>query len=534
MRRTLVLLLLLASAGLAGARSAPAAAAPAAAPATPKAMPTAPATTPDTPDARLVRMLRTDVVSIPAEPGRRPLRFGLATLMRELHITGLSMAVVDRFRIAWTGTYGVTAPGSSDPVTPTTLFQAASISKVVTAMAALRLVEQGRLSLDEDVNMRLVTWKVPENRFTRNEKVTLRRIMSHTAGTTVHGFPGYTPGAPLPTLKQILDGRQPANSGAVVVDTIPGTRYAYSGGGVAVEQQLLIDVTREPFPKFMRETVLDRVGMTNSTFEQPLPQALAARAATGTEANGAAVPGRWHIYPEMAAAGLWTTPTDLATLGIEVALSRQGRSNHVLSEKMTHEMLTPVREHVGLGFFLDEKNPDQFGHTGGNEGFQSILLMLADSGQGVAIMSNSSRLYLIEDYLVDCVARAYGWRYVPPKHSASLALTLAANARGVRTALGEYSDLRKRSPEEYSFDEGDLNQFGYELLGSNRVEEALEAFRLNVSMYPKSWNVYDSLGEALMKAGQTAPAIRNYEKSLELNPGNENGRQMLAKLRRTK
>jgi CubicO group peptidase (beta-lactamase class C family) len=200
-------------------------------------------------------------------------------------------------------------------------------------------VEHGKLSLDENVNQELRSWKVPKNEFTKNQKVTLRRILTYSAGLTVHGFPGYAVGEPIPTLVQILNGEKPSNTDPVRVDYVPGSQERYSGGGVTIEQQLIIDVTAKPFPQFIRETVLNKIGMSNSTYEQPLSPARAAFAASGTLANGKVIPGKWHIYPEMAAAGLWTTPTDLAKLCIEIALSKYGKSNRVLSERTSREML---------------------------------------------------------------------------------------------------------------------------------------------------------------------------------------------------
>ena len=299
-----------------------------------------------------IRQVETDIVSIPLDGGQAPLQFNLKQLMEALNVPGLSVAVIDDFKIAWTKTYGVTEAGTSTSVTANTLFQAGSISKPVAATGALYLVEHGKLSLDENVNQELKTWKVPDNEFTATQKVTLRRLLDHSAGLTVHGFPGYAIGEPLPTLVQIFNGEKPANTAPIRVDFVPGTKSRYSGGGITIEQQLILNATGKSFPQFMHETVLAPIGMTNSTYQQPLPPALAALAASGTRADGKVLPGKWHIYPEMAAAGLWTTPTDLAKFAIEIALSKNGKSNRALSETMTRQMLTPQIDDVGLGFFL--------------------------------------------------------------------------------------------------------------------------------------------------------------------------------------
>ena len=289
-----------------------------------------------------IQRVEAKAVDVPLGANEPRLQLSLKKLMELYKIPALSVAVIENYKIVWAKAYGVTNVGASKLVTTKTLFQAGSISKPVAAIGALSLVEKGKLALDENVNQKLKSWKVPENEFTKTEKVTLRRIMSHTAGLTVHGFPGYDADAPEPTLVQIFDGEKPANTEPIRVDIVPGSQERYSGGGVTIEQQLVMDVTGKPFPEFMRANVLEKIGMTDSSYAQPLPDEWAARTAAGTYADGKAVHGRWHIYPEMAAAGLWTTPTDLAKFAIEVALSKQGKANHVLSEEMTKTMLTPV------------------------------------------------------------------------------------------------------------------------------------------------------------------------------------------------
>jgi len=481
--------------------------------------------------ARLQRV-ESMAVELPAVPGETPLRLSLAELMKAYNVPGLSIAVIENFKIVDVKGYGVIAPESSSPVTPKTLFQAGSISKPVAATGALWMVEHGQLSLDEDVNKKLMTWKVPENEFTTTEKVTLRRLMSHTAGTTVHGFPGYDVDAPLPALVQIFNGEKPANTEPIRVDTVPGTKWRYSGGGVTVEQQLIIDVSGKPFPTFMRETVLDKIGMSESSYEQPLPPARAPMTAGGAFQDGKAVHGKWHVYPEMAAAGLWTTPTDLAKFAIEIGLSKRGKSNRVLSEKMTEEMLTSVMNDVGLGFFLDKDNPGQFGHSGADAGFQALLTMNADNGNGVAMMVDSDNGIHVMDALLRRVAKEYGWNYKIQPDNGSEGLFLLTKLKGLPAAFACYDELKKQAG---AVDERRLNALGYHLLysgmGRDMEQDAVQVFQKNVQEYPQSSNVYDSLGEAYMKVGQTDLAIQNYETSLQLNPKNDNAVRQLQKLR---
>jgi CubicO group peptidase (beta-lactamase class C family) len=481
--------------------------------------------------------METVLLKLPTGQTQPPLELTLKQLMDSYKVPGMSVAVIDNYKIAWAKGFGMTEPGGTTPVTTRTLFQAGSISKPVAAVGAMWLVEHGKLLLDEDVNAKLKTWKVPENEFTKEQKVTLRRLMSHSAGLTVHGFPGYAVNEPVPTLVQIFNGEKPANTAPILVDFVPGTQMRYSGGGVTIEQQLMIDVTGKPFPQFMRDTVLSKIGMADSTYEQPLPAARASLTATGTRGNGKPVEGRWHIYPEMAAAGLWTTPTDLAKFAIEIALSKQSKANHVLSQKGVQEMLTPQVKNkvgpVGLAFFLgDEKNPDQFGHDGADEGFQALLVMFADSGKGIAVMGNSDAFLRMVPYVVNAVRKARGWNSQPQLYSPGETISLLYAMKGTQAALDVYPRLKQGAIPGYGkTNENTLNQLGYILLRENKVDEAIKVFELNVQEFPKRWNCYDSLGEAYMNAGQKELAIQNYERSLELNPKNTNGVDMLKKLR---
>lgn len=479
--------------------------------------------------ARLQRVEQV-AVELPGEAGKAPLRLSLAELMELYNVPGLSVAVIENYKIVDAKAYGVIAPGSSTPVTTRTLFQAGSISKPVAATGALSLVEQGKLALDEHVNEKLKSWKVPDNEFTTTEKVTLRRIMSHTAGLTVHGFPGYDVDAPVPTLVQIFNGEKPANTAPIRVDIVPGTKERYSGGGVTIEQQLMMDVTRKPFPTLMRELVLDKIGMNESSYEQPLPAARAAMTAGGAYMDGKPVHGKWHVYPEMAAAGLWTTPTDLAKFAIEIALSKQGKSNRVLSQKMTQEMLTPVLEEAGLGFFMEKDNPGVFGHNGADEGFQALLTMNADTGNGVAMMADSDNGISVMNSVLRRVAKEYGWHYKMQDDNGEK-LFLLTKLRGTEAALQSYDEMKKSGKGDPKTLEQMLNGLGYRLLYSGKETDSIQVFQKNVQEYPQSSNVYDSLGEAYMKIGKKDLAIQNYEKSLQLDPKNTNAAERLKKLR---
>jgi CubicO group peptidase (beta-lactamase class C family) len=347
----------------------------------------------------------------------------LAERMTYYRVPGVAVALIENSQIAWVRHYGVVEAGKKRPVTAQTLFQAGSISKPVAATAALRLVEPGKLELDRDVNEYLKSWKVPANG-SWQPQVTIRQLVSHTAGLTVHGFPGYPRSQPLASLLNVLNGRLPANTAPIVVDTVPGTQMRYSGGGYCVLQQLLIDVMGKPFPALMRELVLDPAGMARSSYEQPLPEPRARFAATGHRGTGDKVEGGNHIYPEMAAAGLWTTPEDLATFVIELQKARQGRPSKLLSEKMAKEMMAPqVEEHIGLGVFLSGKGDNQrFGHGGWDEGFVAEVTAYATKGHGAAVMTNSDAGgSALNPEILSGLAQEYNWpEYLPAEKTRAM------------------------------------------------------------------------------------------------------------------
>jgi CubicO group peptidase (beta-lactamase class C family) len=367
------------------------------------------------PDARIQRVeqgLRPGII-IKGQP--RP-RWSLAERMAFYKVPGVSVAVIVDGRIEWARGYGVVA-AAGRPVDPQTLFQAASISKPVASMLALRLVDTDKLSLDEDVNVKLRTWKVPANEFTAVQKVTLRRLLNHSAGLTVHGFGGYASGEPVPTLLELLDGKPPANSKPTRVDIAPGKEMRYSGGGYEVMQQLVMDVTGKPFPQLAQEFVLGPLGMTRSAYRQPLPEGAEPNAAAGHRGDGSMIKGLWHTYPEMAAAGLWTTPSDLSRFAIELQ-----KGGHVLAPATQREMLTPLLGEYGLGLGLGETDGRKwFSHGGANEGFRCLMFAYID-GAGAVIMTNSDRGSGLADEVMRAISAEYGWADYKIKERAVVAV----------------------------------------------------------------------------------------------------------------
>jgi CubicO group peptidase (beta-lactamase class C family) len=341
--------------------------------------------------------------------------------------------------------YGLADVEASRSATTATLFRAASISKPVAVTAALQLVQEGKLSLDEDVNLKLRSWKVPANDFTAKKPVTLRGIVSHTAGLTVHGFPGYAANAAVPTVVQVLNGESPANTRPVRVDVEPGTIWRYAGGGITAMQLLLTDVTGKPFPQLMRERVLDRIGMTASTYEQPLPAERAVQAATGYRTGGKPIVVT-STYPEMAAAGLWTTPTDLGKWMIEVQRAFGGESEKMISRRTAELMLTPVLGGWGLGPTLwGSGDTLRFGHGGANEGFRAQVMGFAKRGQGAVLMTNSDNGGPLIQEVLAAIFEEYGWSGYGAREIVPIALRRKRFAKIRRSLFSGRTSKRSHS-----------------------------------------------------------------------------------------
>ena len=336
----------------------------------------------------------------------------IATLLKQFNVPGVSIAVIKDFKIDWARGYGLADADAGTPVTVDTLFQAASISKTVAAMTSMRAVQDGRFGLDQDINTILKTWKLPGGEFTKDRPVTPRGLMSHTSGTgDGFGFPGYAPKTPLPTLVQIIDGQPPSNRPQVRLERAPMTGFKYSGGAVTIQELALTEAMGKPLVELARDWVLNPIGMTNSTFEQPLPASREKQAARAHGRNGARMGDPWHVYPEHAAAGLWTTPTDLAKFLIDVQKTLAGQSTKVLSRAMMLEMVAPVG--VGpyaVGFAVEKMGEGwYFAHGGSNWGFQCTMIAHRVKGYGVVIMTNGDNGPPLMQEIRTRIQQAYQW-----------------------------------------------------------------------------------------------------------------------------
>ncbi len=346
----------------------------------------------------------------PNRQGTDPLT--IEQMLAYFRVPAVSVAVIRDFRLDAARAWGVADVATGAAASPATLFQAASISKPVAAMASLKAVEGGRFGLDQDIATILKSWRLPGHPFEGGAPVTPRTLLSHTSGTgDGFGFPGYDPEVLRPMVTQILDGEPPSNVRPVRLVRPPLTAFHYSGGGSLIQQLALTDAVGQPFVDLMNAWVLGPLGMTDSSFDCPLPADLEARAARAHDRFGQAMGARFHLYPESAAAGLWTTPGDLAKVVIEVQRTLAGRSARVLSQRTMQEMVTPVG--VGpyaVGFAVAQTGEGwYFSHGGGNWGFQCRLIGHRARGYGAVVMTNGDNGTLLVPEIVDRVARAYRW-----------------------------------------------------------------------------------------------------------------------------
>lgn len=363
---------------------------------------------------RVEKGLTRDVIAF---EGRTSKKWSLADRMKHYRVNGLSVAVVNGGAVEWAKAYGVADADTREPVATHTLFQTASVGKMITALAALQLVKAGRIGLDEDVNRKLTSWQVPENDFTAKEKVTLRRLLSHSAGfTDDYGFAGYAPGAPLPTLRQMLDARPPANhTKPLVAGAVPGTMVRYSGGGYLVVQQLVEDLTGRPFGAYVEAEIFRKLGLAHSTYHFQPDRELARPVARGHYGNGKTDKNKkYHVYPEAAAAGCWSTPSELARLLIQLVRERNGGPELLLNRALAETMLMPQFDFNdrALGVVLrGARQVEGFGHAGNNAGYTSLLFATTATGQGAVVMVNSDEGIELAQELMRSIANAYGWPF---------------------------------------------------------------------------------------------------------------------------
>ncbi len=363
-------------------------------------------------------------------------QFTLADRMKSNHVNGVSIALIKDYKIEWAKGYGWADSAEQRPITINSLFQAGSISKSLNGVGILKLVQEGKLNLDSDINIYLKSWKFPYDSLSKGKKITIANLLSHTAGLTVHGFDGYEKGDTIPALIQILNGEKPANNKAIRSMYESSLKSEYSGGGTTISQLILQDVTGQPYDTYMWNNVLNPMGMSNSFYTQPPPADKENLLATGYYNDGKEVKGKYHIYPEQAAAGLWTNPTDLAKYIIETQLSLQGKSNKVLSPETTRLRLTPyIDSSAALGVFIIKKgNEKYFNHDGSDEGFVAAYFGSMENGNGAVVMANTDNGSLLSE-VINSLAAVYNWKdFYTPK----IKKVVTVNNEILKSYVGNY------------------------------------------------------------------------------------------------
>ncbi|MEM6377955.1 MAG: serine hydrolase domain-containing protein [Bacteroidota bacterium] len=377
-------------------------------------------------------------------------KYTLKDRMAHYNVPGLSLAVIKNGEVLFAKGYGVANTETNAMVDEETLFQAGSISKPVAALAALKLIEEGKMGLDTDINDHLTSWKVPESRFLQEEKVTIRRLLTHTAGMTVHGFPGYTQTDTFPSDVEVLNGE--GNTGAIFVDTVPGVINRYSGGGYTVMERAVEDQSGMDFASYMMEHILEPLGMSRSTYEQPIG-AQWSNISAAFDGGGNQYPGAWHNYPEQAAAGLWTTPTDLAKYMIAIQNTMVGNSNPVLSRDMVEKMLTkdPLGHGLGPGVRLAGDSL-MFGHGGKNAGFTNNMNAWAYRGEGIIVMTSADRGRGLVREIERAVSEVMNWDLSPARIEKSIELS----SEEISNRVGIYEWKARNFKVEVKLEDGQM------------------------------------------------------------------------------
>lgn len=385
----------------------------------------------------------------------------VAERLAKYHVPGVSVCVIHEGRIVAAGGAGA-KDETGAPVDADTIFAGASISKPVAAVLALRLVDRGVLDLDAPVNGYLKSWKLPENDFTRRVPVTLRHLLSHRGGTTVHGFGAFPQDQKAPTLLEMLQGLAPSQTPAVEVDKLPGESVRYSGGGTQIVQLLLEEQTGLGFAELAEREIFEPLGMRNSTFRQPLPEAMRARAATGHDKTGQAVKGRFTFTPQLAAGGIYTTAPDYARFMIACRDAWLGKPGAILSQQRAREMMERQGGgQFGLGWEIFGSGPhERFAHGGSNEGYQCNSTCLLEQGSGAVVLTNGLLGILLHAEVINAVAEAYQWEgFVRPPRKvqavpADLQQRIAGRYAIVSGVSAPHLDIWVENGQLHSFVEG--------------------------------------------------------------------------------
>lgn len=455
-------------------------------------------------------------------------------LLNDFIVPGAAIAIIENGEIILQKGYGNSNIEKGIKVTNTTGFNIGSISKTVAAWGVMKLVQDGKIDLDAPAEKYLTRWHLPNSEFDIN-KVTIRRLLSHTAGLSLHGYPGWSPKDNLPTIEESLDGK---NNGPGRVEIImePGTQWKYSGGGFTILQLIIEEVTGQKFEDYMQAQILNPLGMTSSsyTIDDKILKS------SSLEHNDFGEVIDYELFTAQAAAGLHTTITDFTKFAQASLYADKNNHQQILSTSYLTQMMEPAEASngsYGLGYQLetiDGISTTLAGHGGANAGWHAFLRVNPLTNDGLIMITNGGagrnvyrQIYC--DWIFWKTGESMGNRCnILP--SVSNKLKQFVDAEGIDNIKSHYAELKKNQVNEYNFSEDQLNQLGYHYLGNDKVDYAVAIFKLNIEIFPKSANLYDSYGEALLKHGDNENAIENYKKSLELNPANEDAISVLKEL----
>ena len=455
-------------------------------------------------------------------------------LLNDFIVPGTAIAIIENGEIILQKGYGYSNIDKGIKVTNTTGFNIGSISKTVAAWGVIKLVQEGKIELDAPAEKYLTRWHLPKSEFD-SDKVTIRRLLSHTAGLSLHGYPGWSPNDDLPTIEESLDGK---NNGPGHVEIImePGTKWKYSGGGFSILQLIIEEVTEQKFEDYMQTEILNPLGMTSSsyTIDEKILNS------TSLEHNGFGEVIDFELFTAQAAAGLHTTINDFTKFAQASLYANKNNQQQILSTSYLQQMMDPApasNGRYGLGYQIDSIKGTSVtlaGHGGANTGWHAFLRVNPVTNDGFIMITNGGAGHNIYrqvycDWIYWKTGESMGNRcnIVP---SIANKLKSIIKAEGIDKIESQYLELKKNEADEYNFSENQLNQLGYHYLGNDKVNFAVAIFKINVDAFPKSSNVYDSYGEALLKRGDKENAIENYLKSVELNPANEGGIKVLKDL----
>lgn len=457
-------------------------------------------------------------------------------LLHDFIVPGTAIAIIENGEIILQKGYGYSNIDKETKVTTTTGFNIGSISKTVAAWGIMKLVQEGKIDLDAPAEKYLTRWHLPQSDFD-SDKVTIRRLLSHTAGLSLHGYPGWSPKDKLPTIEESLNGK---NNGPGRVEIImePGTKYKYSGGGFSMLQLIVEEVTGQKFEDYMQAEILNPLGMAHSSYtigEDILK-------ASSKEHNNFGEVIDFELFTAQAAAGLHTTIEDFTKFA-QASLytsKNNGKKQQILSAANLEQMMEPApasNGYYGLGYQVDSIPGTTMtlkGHGGANAGWHAFLRVNPDTNDAFIVVTNGGAGHNIyQQVFCDWVY----WKTGESLANRCNILPSIANKlkpiiedKGNDAIEAAYIDLKENHSDAYNFSENQLNQLGYHYLGKDKIDDAMAVFRTNLNAFPNSSNVYDSYGEVLLKKGEKEKAIENYLKSVELNPGNEGGIKVLKEL----